>query len=278
MSRLVVQGLEVDLGGRAALRGAGFEARAGELVGLLGPNGAGKTTLLRALCRLVPIRAGEMVWDGRRIDRMGERERATTLAYLPQGQAVHWPLAVRRLVELGRLPRLGPLAKPGPADTAAVDAAMAAAGVTDLADRPATGLSGGERARVLLARALAVEAPVLLADEPVAALDPRHALAVMDLLERIASEGRLVVAVMHDLDLAERFCDRIVLLQDGRTAAEGSPQAVLTPERLQAVYGLEGEPPPRRPPHQVGGIRALTMVANEAARFDGSTRPVFETA
>ena len=241
MSRLVIRGLDVDLAGRPVLRGASFEAQAGELVGLLGPNGAGKTTLLRALCRLVPARAGEVLWDGRRIDRMSERERAACLAYLPQGQAVHWPLGVRRLVELGRLPRLGALARLGPADAQAVEAAMTAAGVAHLADRTATTLSGGERARVLLARALAVEAPVLLADEPTAALDPRHALAVMALMQRIAAEGRLVVAVMHDLALAERFCDRIVLVQDGRTVADGPPAAVLTPERLDAVYGLGAE-------------------------------------
>ena len=232
MSGLVVSGLSVDLGGRPVLRDIGFGAPAGQVVGLVGPNGAGKTTLLRAICQLTPARAGDVTWDGQRIDRMAARERATTLAYLPQGQTVHWPLSVRRLVELGRLPRLGPLSRPGATDAAAIDAAMAGADVTDLAERD-------ERARVLLARALAVEAPVLLADEPTASLDPFHVLEIMRLLRRTAEAGRLVIMVMHELSLVARFCDQVVLINDGRKVAEGSPGQVLTAERLREVYRVD---------------------------------------
>ena len=236
--QLSVRGFDVDLGGRAVLHDAGFGARAGEVVGLIGPNGAGKTTLLRAICQLVPARSGAASWDGRALGAMVARERATTLAYLPQGQTIHWPLTVRRLVALGRLPRLGPLSRPSSADAAAVDAAMTAADVTHLAARETTSLSGGERARVLLARALAVEAPVLLADEPTASLDPYHVLEIMSLLRAIADQGRLVVAVMHELGLVARFCDRVVLLNHGRKVAEGPPREVLTPERLREVYRI----------------------------------------
>ena len=239
MSGLVVSGLSVDLGGRPVLRDIGFGAPAGQVVGLVGPNGAGKTTLLRAICQLTPARAGDVTWDGQRIDRMAARERATTLAYLPQGQTVHWPLSVRRLVELGRLPRLGPLSRPGATDAAAIDAAMAGADVTDLAERDVLTLSGGERARVLLARALAVEAPVLLADEPTASLDPFHVLEIMRLLRRTAEAGRLVIMVMHELSLVARFCDQVVLINDGRKVAEGSPGQVLTAERLREVYRVD---------------------------------------
>jgi len=239
MSRLEVRGLDVDLGARPVLRGVGFEARAGEIVGLMGPNGAGKTTLVRAICQLAPARAGEVTWNGARVDRMDPRVRATSFAYLPQGRVIHWPLTVRRLVELGRLPRLGPLSRLAPADAAAVETAMAAMDIAHLADRPATSLSGGERARVLLARALAVEAPVLLADEPTASLDPYHVLEIMTLLRHAADGGRLVVAVLHELGLATRFCDRIVLLDAGRVVAEGAPAEVLTPARVREVYRVD---------------------------------------
>lgn len=239
MSLLAVRDLSVDLGARQVLRDVTFEARAGEVVGLIGPNGAGKTTLLRAICQLTPALAGEVAWDGQRLDRLDARTRARTLAYLPQGQVIHWPISVRRLVELGRLPRMGPFSRPTPADIAAVEAAMIAAGVDGLADRPATSLSGGERARVLLARALAADAPVLLADEPTASLDPFHMLEVMTLLRRTADQGRVVIAVMHELGLVARYCDRVVLINEGRKVGDGTPREVLTPERLRAVYRVD---------------------------------------
>jgi iron complex transport system ATP-binding protein len=237
-SGLIARGLDVDLGGQPVLRSIDLEASAGQFVGLVGPNGAGKTTLLRAVAQLIPARAGEVAWEGIALNRLDGRVRATTLAYLPQGQTIHWPLTVRRLVELGRLPRLGPLSRPSPRDAEAVDKALAAADVVRFAERDATSLSGGERARVLLARALAVEAPVLLADEPTASLDPYHVLEIMGLLRRIADEGRLVIAVMHELSLVARFCDRVVLLNEGRKVADGAPHEVLTPERLRDVYRI----------------------------------------
>jgi len=241
MTGLVVEGLGADLGGRPVLRDVGFTAGAGAFIGLIGPNGAGKTTLVRAICQLTPLCAGEVRWDGRSISQMEARARATTLAYLPQGQTIHWPLTVRRLVELGRLPRLGPLSRMGPSDAAAVDEAMAAADVTALAERETPSLSGGERARVLLARALAVGAPVLLVDEPTASLDPYHVLEIMRLLRRVAEQGGLVIAVMHELGLVSRFCDRAILLSSGRVVADGTPRAVLSPERLRDVYRVEPE-------------------------------------
>jgi iron complex transport system ATP-binding protein len=238
VSGLVVNGLSADLGGRPVLRDVSFAAPAGKVVGLIGPNGAGKTTLLRAICQLTPAR-GEAAWNGQRLDRMAARERATMLAYLPQGQTVHWPLGVRRLVELGRLPRLGALSQPAAVDAAAIDAAMVAADVAHLAERDVLTLSGGERARVLLARALAVEAPVLLADEPTASLDPYHVLEIMRLLRRTAEAGKLVIMVMHELSLVARFCDHVVLINNGRKVAEGAPGQVLTTERLRDVYRID---------------------------------------
>jgi iron complex transport system ATP-binding protein len=146
---------------------------------------------------------------------------------------------VRRLVELGRLPRLGPLGRLSSDDANAVDAAMVSTGVDHLAERNTLSLSGGERARVLLARALAVDAPVLLADEPTASLDPYHVLEIMALLRRSAEQGRLVITVTHALSLVARFCDHVVLINDGRKVADGPPSEVLSPERLRKVYRIE---------------------------------------
>ena len=201
---IALEGVSVRLGGKAVVSDVSATLTHG-LIGVLGPNGAGKSTLVRAALGLVPAE-GRIAVEG---------PLARTLAYLPQGGAIHWPVSVRRLVGLGRLAHMGPLGRLGPADAAAVERAMAAADVAHLADRDATALSGGERARVLLARALATEAPALVVDEPLAALDPRHALGVMALLRAQADGGTLVVAVLHDLGLAARFCDRVLLMQGG---------------------------------------------------------------
>ena len=242
MSGLVVSDLDVDLGGHTILRGVGFAARPGQLIGLIGPNGAGKSTLLRAIGGLIPTRAGAVTWDDRPLADLADRVRARTLAYLPQTRAVHWPLTVRRLVGLGRLPALGPFGRMTAADHQAVEEAMALCDVSGFADRLTSTLSGGEQARALLARALAVQAPILLADEPTASLDPCHALELMALLRRQADSGALVIAVMHDLSLVARFCDHVVLLDQGRTVCDGPPREALTPERLRDVYRVEVSP------------------------------------
>jgi iron complex transport system ATP-binding protein len=238
MVNLVVEGLSVELGGRRVLDGIDARFGAGEVVGIIGPNGAGKSTLVRAILGLVRARAGAVTFDGRPASALSPRDMARTLAYLPQGQTLHWPLAVERLVALGRLPHLGPLSRIGADDRAAVAAAMARADVGHLAGRVATELSGGERARVMLARALAVGAAGLIADEPLAALDPGHQIDVMSLLTREARGGALVIAVLHDLTMAARHCDGLLLLDGGRVAAEGPPADVLTEDRLRAVYGI----------------------------------------
>lgn len=238
MVNLVVEGLSVDLGGRRVLDGIDARFGGGEVVGIIGPNGAGKSTLVRGILRLVRARAGTVTFDGRPASLLSPRDMARTLAYLPQGQTLHWPLAVERLVALGRLPHLGPLSRIGSEDRAVIAAAMARADVGHLAGRVATELSGGERARVMLARALAVGAAGLIADEPLAALDPGHQIDVMNLLTREARAGALVIAVLHDLTMAARHCDRLLLLDRGKLAAEGPPATVLTQERLRAVYGI----------------------------------------
>lgn len=251
MVTLAAEDLHVSLGGRPVIRGASVQLAGGSLVGVLGPNGAGKSTLVRALLGLVPSE-GTILLDDVPLASLSRREVARAIAYLPQGQALHWPLSVERLVALGRLPHLGPLSRMAEADRAAVARAMALAEVAHLARRTATELSGGERARVLMARALAVEAPVLVADEPLASLDPEHQLHGMELLQARARAGGLVIAVLHDLGLAARFCNRLIVLADGAIVADGAPADVLTPELLAAVYrvrvavGAEGIVPVAR--------------------------------
>ena len=235
---LSAKSLQVVLGGRPVLAGVDFELRTNELVGLLGPNGAGKTTLLRALAGLQLAQGGAVRLREREIGTYSASERARNLAYLPQSGLCYWPMRVAQTVALGRLPHRAPWAVVPAADDEAVQRAMRAADITPLADRTATELSGGERTRVLLARALAVEAPVLLTDEPTAGLDPAHQLSVMEVLKSRARDNAGVVVVLHDLTLAARYCDRLVLLDQGRVVADDVPRQVTTPEFLRQSYGI----------------------------------------
>lgn len=237
--RIEAEGISVRLGSVDALRGVDFSAGAGEIVGLIGPNGSGKTTLLRALANLRPADSGRVRYSGKSAGEVGAAELSRQIAYLAQGGEVHWPMRVEALVALGRLPHRRGFSKSVAADRAATERAMLAADIVGLRDRTMNQISGGERMRVLLARALAVEAPMLLADEPVAALDPLHQLQVMGLLRKKVAAGDGVVVVLHDLALAARFCDRLVLLDSGKVLAAGDPAAVLTDANLAAAFGVE---------------------------------------
>jgi iron complex transport system ATP-binding protein len=235
---IVVHDLTVQLGGSARVDRVSLTLRPGRLVGLLGPNGAGKTTLLRTLAGLRAPDEGVVRYDGRCLAELGRLTLARRLAYLEQSSEAHWPLRADHVVALGRLPhrRFGRTALPG--DAAAVDRAISAVDAEGFRDRPMHALSGGERARVLLARAFAVESQWLLADEPVAALDPSHQLGVMEQLRNAARRGMGVVVVLHDLTLASRFCDRLVLMADGRVIGDGAPRDVLTDEAAATAYGV----------------------------------------
>ncbi|WP_245593348.1 ABC transporter ATP-binding protein [Azospirillum halopraeferens] len=235
--------VRVVRGGRPILDGVSVSAAGGEVVGLVGPNGSGKTTLLGALAGLVDTAGGSVRLDGRAVAALAPEERGRRIGYLEQNPTAHWPLAAERVVMLGRAPRRAGIGGETAADRAAVDRALARCDAAAFAGRPVTELSGGERARVMLARVLAGEPEVLLADEPVAGLDPYHMLHVMELLRDLAREGMAVVVVLHDLALAIRFCDRLCLLDAGRLAAAGPPHAVLDggdAERVFAVRLLRG--------------------------------------
>lgn len=237
MSGLIAKGLRVRLGGREVLGGVDFSARPGEITGLAGPNGAGKSTLLKAILGLTPS-DGEAFCFGRALDRMSRKERARTVSYLPQIPEVHWPMTARAVVSLGRYPYGRPFQGKTADDEAAITRALRAVDGAHLAERSVLELSAGERARVLLARALAVEAKVLLADEPVAALDPAHQLKVMQVLKRLAADGLAVAVVLHDLTLASRFCDTLTLLNRGRVVDSGKPGAVLDSKNLEKIYKI----------------------------------------
>lgn len=238
MVTITLDAVNVSLGGRDVVKQASTIIEPGQMIGIIGPNGAGKSTLIRAMLGLVPVSGGTILLDDQTLERFSRREVAARLAYLPQGQTLHWPLTVERLVALGRLPHLAPLSRVSASDVAIVEQAMMRADVLHLRRRSAIELSGGERARVMLARALAVGAPGLVVDEPLASLDPGHQIDVMELLAREAKDGALVVAVLHDLTMAARYCDRLLLIDDGRLVADGAPVDVLTAERLAEVYGI----------------------------------------
>jgi iron complex transport system ATP-binding protein len=234
--KLTIQNLSVALGGRTVIHHISSALEGGHLVALVGPNGVGKTTLLRAIAGLIPS-DGDIRIDGAAVPALSLRERATKFGYLPQGHVVHWPLRVRDVVALGRYPHgaTDPARLPE-ADEAAVGRAIKATDILPLAERKVTELSGGERSRVALARVLAVEAPVILADEPTASLDPRYQLAIMNVLRSVANHGSLVIVVTHDLGLAARFADTVLVLSDGRLVAQGSPEHALSDLIMEDVF------------------------------------------
>lgn len=244
---LAAERVAVRYGERVAVAPTSLALRPCELVALVGPNGAGKSTLLKALVGLAPA-TGTVTLGGEPLAAIDAPRRARSIAYLPQAPNVHWPLPARELVALGRLPHRAYGTRVSAADSDAIDAAMAQTGTTGFAARSVDRLSIGERARVLLARALAVEAPVLLVDEPVAMLDPFHQLEIMTTLRDYAHRGpattgrgtpAVVVAVLHDLTLAARFCDRVLLMHDGAVVRDAEPREALGAEALEQHYKVE---------------------------------------
>jgi iron complex transport system ATP-binding protein len=234
---LSLRSVGARLDGRPVLENVTLGCAVGERVALVGPNGAGKSTLLRRIAGLTPG-DGNLHIGGEDLARMSPAARARRIAFLPQQRQIAWPIPVRDLVMLGRMPHgIDPL-RPRAEDRAAVAAVMARLGIADWALRPATSLSQGEQARVLLARALATEADILLADEPIAALDPRHQLDALAALAEEATRGALVIAVLHDLALASQWANRVILLHDGKVLADGPPQSVITPAHLAASFGV----------------------------------------
>jgi iron complex transport system ATP-binding protein len=235
---LEAEALTVRLGGRAVLKGLGLSLRRGEVAAIVGPNGAGKSTLLACLAGLRRPDAGAVRFDGGPVAALSPRDRARRIGYLPQSPEIAWRLDVHTFVRLGRTAHRG-LFGETPADALAVDQALESTGMTAFAGRDITTLSGGERARVLIARALAGEPDWLLADEPLTGLDLSHQLDAADLLRRTARTGMGVAVSLHDLTFAARVADRVVLMANGRILADGPPLAALAPASLACAYEVE---------------------------------------
>jgi iron complex transport system ATP-binding protein len=222
----------VRLRGRDIFRDVSFSIADGEFVGLIGPNGAGKTTLMRAALGLLPFEGHSS------LAACSEGERAQQAAWMPQAREIAWPVTVETVVMLGRTPYLPSLQQATAEDQVKVDAALEQMELTEMRQRSAPYLSGGEQARVLIARALAQDTPLLLADEPIAGLDPAHQIATMETFAALAAQGKSSLVSLHDLGLAVRHCSRLLLLGDGGLVADGPPEEVLTPDSLARVFGI----------------------------------------
>jgi iron complex transport system ATP-binding protein len=237
MSLLTIDRLNVALDGHAILHDVGFTMETGRWVGLLGPNGSGKTTLLRAIGAHVPFE-GDVRLDGRPTEAWSDRQRARRLAFVRQTPSLTFDFTVEELVLLGRAPHRGWLQAYQSRDRELVERALEAVDLGGFGPRSVLSLSGGEKQRVFLAQALVQEADLLLLDEPTAHLDVHYQFAFMERVDRLVAEGRGVLAVFHDLEQAARYADRLLLLDDGRLAADGPPAEVLTPKRIADVFGM----------------------------------------
>ncbi len=239
---LIIDSLGVKLGKRTVLHDVSAHLRPSRVTAILGPNGAGKSMLVKAAAALVDRSTGSVRLDAQDVASMDPRARARAIGYLPQDATVYWNIVARDVVALGRLPHLGAHAAPSPEDRDAVDRAMHDTETTHLADRPVGELSGGERARVLLARVLAGDPRWLLADEPLASLDPSHQIDLLARLRGYALGGAGVAIVLHDLVQAQRAADDALLLADGRVVAFGPVAEVMTAETLGRVFGVRVAP------------------------------------
>jgi iron complex transport system ATP-binding protein len=233
-------GLELGYGDHTVLRGVDFSLDAGEVVALVGPNGAGKSTLLHALLGLIPKNRGRVRVGGLAIETLQRRDIARRIAFVPQESRTDFAFTVRELVAMGRTPYLGRFRPERELDTAAVDHALEVTETRGFEGRIVAELSGGERQRVHLARAIAQTTDILLLDEPTANLDLEHQLEVLDLVRKLARTGKAAAVALHDLSLAARYADRLVVLADGRVVASGKPESVLTETLLSQWFHIRG--------------------------------------
>lgn len=232
MTLLQLNNLTVKRGDCPVVDHVSLSVGTGECIGLIGPNGAGKTSMLRAALGLLPA-TGESS-----IAALPTSERAKAVAWMPQARDIAWPVSVETVIALGRIPHLPRGARLRPDDQAAIDAAITRMGLDTFRERIATQLSGGEQARVLIARALAQDTPLLAADEPIAGLDPAAQIATMEVFAALAREGHSVIVSLHDLGLAARLCTRLVMLHRGQIVADGAPSDVLTAQNMHDVFGI----------------------------------------
>ncbi|WP_370233836.1 MULTISPECIES: ABC transporter ATP-binding protein [Henriciella] len=241
MADLIARNLSVEAGKATLVRDASFRLARGELVALLGPNGAGKTSLLRASLGLEKRASGDALLDGTDSEKLSPMQRARRVAYLPQQRPLAWPNTVRDVVALGRFAYGAAPGRLSAEDADAVERAIKLCDLGSFVDRQADTLSGGELARVHCARAFAAGAPLLIADEPVAALDPRHQFRIMDMIRGFVDEGGGALVVLHDIALAARYADRMIWMKDAQIVADGPPAETLSEERMADIYGVRAK-------------------------------------
>ncbi len=235
---LSIQNIDAGYGDEPVLHGVSLDVADGEFVGLIGPNGCGKTTLLRVISGVLPVQAGRVMMDADDIAHIDRRRLARTMACLSQDLSLDLAFTVRDVAMMGRAPHLGKFAQESPEDREIVEAKMKLADVAHLGDRPITEISGGERQRAFIAMCLAQQPRVFLLDEPTSHLDVGHQLAILDLIRGLNRDtGMTVVAVFHDLNLAAEYCDRLLVLTDGRAEATGTPDDTLTADMIRRIYG-----------------------------------------
>ncbi|HEU0052749.1 MAG TPA: ABC transporter ATP-binding protein [Longimicrobium sp.] len=254
---------------RPAVDGVTLEVPPGAITAVLGPNGSGKSTLLRLMLGVLRPDGGAIGFRGREIGAWGREALAREVGVVPQGEEAVFPMTVRELVAMGRYPHLGPWRREGDADRAAVDEAIRRCDVAELAGRALATLSGGERQRARVARALAQDPATLALDEPTVALDISHEMAIFELLRDLGRSGTTVLLVTHNLNLAARYADRLVLLHRGRVAAQGAPAEVLTRETVERVYGWPVRVVPHPGPGPDAGAPQVLPLAGEARGADG---------
>jgi iron complex transport system ATP-binding protein len=288
-ARVELEGIEISLGDTDVLEGVSLAVEPGEFVGLVGPNGAGKTTLLRAMSGALEPDRGAVTVDGTPLGERSSKAASRLVAVVPQNTALSFSFDVRTVVEMGRYPHRSRFSPPGEADRTAVDRALERTRTAQFADRPIDEVSGGERQRVVLARAIAQQTPVLLLDEPTASLDVNHQIETLELVRELVAEGRTAVAAIHDLNLAARYCDRLVVLSEGSVLESGPPEAVLNRDVLDAAFDANAvvtESPVTRTPtvtalratdaettvpdriHVIGGGSTAASVVAELAAAD----------
>nr|TFG53479.1 MAG: ABC transporter ATP-binding protein [Hyphomicrobiales bacterium] len=239
VTALELSSVFVRRGGRNIVNDVSLQACNGEFIALIGANGAGKSTLISVIAGLMKPDHGAIMLNGRTLGEFRGRDLALLRAYLPQNPICEWPISVERLVALGLTPSLPAIGKMPQAQVAKIAATLEAFDLKDHCDQPATTLSGGELTRAMLARALVGDPELLFVDEPIAGLDPRHALDTIKRLRKLTEKGKLVVASLHDLTLAARFATRIVAMHNGRVVADGTPVDILTPNLLRELFDVE---------------------------------------
>jgi len=241
MNILKVDDLSFSYGKSRLIEDITFTVRKGELFGIIGPNGSGKSTLLKLLSNIISKDGGEISLLGKKLDEYQRKELAQVLAVLPQSTEIDFDFSVKEVVEMGRHPYLKNWQGISQADKRVIERALRLTNIVSLADESINSISGGERQRVLLARALVQEAELLLLDEPTSALDINYQLEIFDLLAKLSKEGATIVVVLHDLNLASQYCDRLLLLNQGKVNTIGNPDKVITYDNIKSVYGCDVE-------------------------------------